>query len=360
MATKWLSWTSTLLLLMTVSVRASDREATSSTATEKEVSTEISLSAQECYEQLISGRTFTLDERTAIERIVRSKASKEPNELRWKISLAILGRQGGNPSESLKTFQKLATEFPKSAEVANQLGQGYMATITGDMGILKMADIAGEARDAWERAIKIDPNHIMARYSLAQYQIQARKQGGWLFGSYSKARQHGDFLVKLKDGSGAFWGHLTLASLAAAEEDWAVMARHFADAKSKALSPPLERMVLVMHGNALIQDKKDAAAALPLLDQAVSAAETDDTGLFYLRGSARRETGDCRGAVEDFLRVLAKNPDAQNTRILIALCYESLRDPAAALTHYREYAARFPKGQRISEAQSAIKRLQRG
>lgn len=314
---------------------------------------------EERYEQLISGRSFTGDTLAQIEAEIRDAAAAQPKDLRWQIASAVILRLKQQAPASLDALRALARAHPKNAEIQNQIAMSTMATISPDMGFIKMAGVAGDARDAWEAAVKLDPNHIAARYALAMYQVQARKQGGFLFGSYSKAKSHAEALLKIPGDQGRFWGNLALGAVAAAQEDWAEMSKRFGTAEAAAPNPDLRSMALFSWANALVNDKKDAKAAQPILDRYMSSADPDNFSAYYLRGMVRKELGDCKSAIEDFIIVIEKNPNAQNSRILLAQCCESLGDTKAALNHYEEYARRFPNGQRIAEAQSAIKRLKR-
>lgn len=318
------------------------------------------VSLEERYTQLTEGWQFANDELVEVTTKVQAAAAEQPADVRWKIATAILQRSNGDAKGSVEALTALAKANPKNAEIQTQLGQSYMSTMSTDMGFMKMAGVASDAKAAWEAAIKIDPNHILARYALAQYQIQARKQGGFLFGSYGKAKGHGEALLKIPGDKARFWGLVTLGSIAAAQEEWAEMTKQYDAAEAVALTPALRNMVLSFHVNALVRDKKDAKAALPIVERAVASADADSYSIYYLRGSVRKELGQIPAAMEDFNLVLQKNPDAQNTRILLAECCESVGDKAAACTHYEEYVKRFPKGQRLGDAQKALKRLKTG
>lgn len=311
------------------------------------------------YAQLVEGKQFSKEELAEFSAQLDAAKAETPGDFRWKLASAILLRSSGDAKGSVDSLTALAKSNPKSAEVQNQLGMSLMATMKSDMGFMKMAGVAGEAKDAWQSAIEIDPNHVMARYALAQYEIGARKQGGFLFGSYSKARAHGEALLKVPGEKGRFWGLMALGAVDAAQEEWGDMTKHYDAAEAAAPSSPLRSMAQAFHATALINEKKDAKAALPLVERAIASAEPNNYNVYFLRGSVRKELGDCPGAIKDFNLVLERNPDAQNTRILLAQCCETSGDKAAALAHYEEYVKRFPKGQRLSEANAGIKRLKR-
>lgn len=311
----------------------------------------------ELFERIRGGWSFSADEIARAETRFRAASTEHPGESRWKIALAILPRYKSDAAASIEALKALDKATPKNAEILYQLGQSTMGTITSDAGLMKMAGIAGDAADFWKSALKADANHVMARYALAQYELQARKQGGMLFGSYKAAKKHAETLLTITRDDGKFWGHAALAGIAAAQEEWADMERNFAKAKELAPRPDLRRMILVNHANALLRDKKDPAAARALVEEYITLAEAKDTTGYFLRGNILKETGDCPGAIRDFLAVIERDAAAQNSRFLLAECYEQSGDKASALTHYNEYLTRFPEGRRAGDAKSALKRL---
>lgn len=340
--------------------RAYAGDAATSTPITEPAPTAITMTPDEAYDALLASRSLEKAQSDAIRAAVTTAAAEQPSEVRWQLALAIFKRLDSDAKGSVESLRALAKSFPGEAEIQNQLGQSLMATMNSDMGFLKMADVAGEAKEAWLAAVEIDPNHVLARYSVSQYELQARKQGGWLFGSYKKAKAQGEALLKIPGGKGLFWGHLALGAVAAAQEEWDEMATHYSAAEAAALNDALMGMVLYSHASALMNDKKDPAAALPLAERAIAAGVGDQTTGYFLRGSIRKAQGDCPGAMADFTIVIEKNPAAQNSRAFLAECCEQAGDAAGALAHYEEYLKRYPSGQHSSAAKAAIKRLKKG
>lgn len=100
-----------------------------------------------------------------------------------------------------------------------------------------------------------------------------------------------------------------------------------------------------------------AGAALPVIARYRAAAKPDDTAADFFEGEARRQLRQCAAAIAAFEKVLAKNPDARNTRFGIAECQDKLGDRAEARKHYEEFARQFPKDERASKARDSAKRL---
>lgn len=301
----------------------------------------------------------------AAETALRDAAAKEPKKARWQYGLARVARLRASDltgdarvtknAEYLKHAAAAASLDPKNPDYHFEHGQAIMASIKPDDGFMTMADKAGEAKEQWEKGLEVNSNHISCRIAIGQYELQARRQGGFLFGSYKKARKHGEHLLKLSDG--AFHGHVLLGQIAAAEEEWDEMSKQFALAENLAANEQQTYQALMAHASALGQQKKDAKAALAIADKLVAVAPADDTSAFYVRGSARKQTGDCAGAIADLTKVIERNPGAQNSRFMLAECQESTGDTAGAITNYTEFKTRFPKDDRAAKAEAAIKRL---
>jgi TolA-binding protein len=58
--------------------------------------------------------------------------------------------------------------------------------------------------------------------------------------------------------------------------------------------------------------------------------------------------------------VLAKQPDARNTRFALATCLEKLGRKPEAAGHYDEFAKRFPKDERAGKAREQATKLRKG
>jgi tetratricopeptide (TPR) repeat protein len=301
----------------------------------------------------------------AIESIIKQASTAEPKNARWHYALALIERARRNAATEEAARRPHADAFfkhitdatnldKKNPDYFFQLGEATMGTIKPSDGFMTMASVAGDAKDAWEQAIELDENHIGSHYALAQYEIQARKQGGMLFGSYKTARKHGEKLITLPKGK--HLGHLALAAVAAAQEEWDEMTKQYNLAEQAAATDTQRGSAMYMHANSLVTDKKDAKAALPLIDRMV-VQRPDNYSVYFLRASARKLAGDCAAAIDDFKQVLERNPEARNTRFMLAECYESTGDKAGALAMYEEFKAKFPSDNRAEQADKAIKRL---
>lgn len=308
------------------------------------------------------------DELDAIERALTQAQANEPTSARWVYGLGLVAaaRMNAQTEQEARYAQQAIFRAkieqaikldPKVAQYEYMLGQAIMAGLRRDDGMMTMAAKAGKAKDAWQRAIKLDENHVRSLVSLAFYEIQARKQGGTLFGSYKDAKKLGERVLAAPGG--AFQGHLVLGQIAAEQEKWDDMTAHYTAALTAQgidADPARARYALA---SALLNNKKDPAAAMPIIDALIAQAKPDDYSAFFLRASAKKAQGDCPGAVSDFTVVLEKNPQAQNSRFFIAECYEAMGDAPSAIKHYEEFASRFPSDGRADKATKAVKKLKK-
>ena len=111
------------------------------------------------------------------------------------------------------------------------------------------------------------------------------------------------------------------------------------------------------HAWFLLNRKKDAQAALPVVERYVKAAPAEDLTALFLDGEVKRQLGRCADALPRYEQVLAKRAEARGSRWGAAVCREQLGQKDAARSDYAEYARRFPDDDRAKEAKAAAKRL---
>jgi Tfp pilus assembly protein PilF len=87
-----------------------------------------------------------------------------------------------DPQAAIKILESAIAESPQSADAHYQLGVAY-GMLAQRVSIFRAAALARHTRDEFERAVKLDPNHLDARYALAEYYSQAPS---WLGGSKQK------------------------------------------------------------------------------------------------------------------------------------------------------------------------------
>lgn len=304
----------------------------------------------------------TKEELAEARRLLESAAAAEPASAKWLFGLAHLMRletafagddAPAKRKETKERFEKLVEHEPGVADYQYWLGDTIFEMID-DVGFLSKASLASKGRAAFETAIEIDPSHVAAHYALGVFYSQAPGIAG---GSTPKAKAQGEALLKLPGGRGEYWGRMLLAEIAAGSEDWAEMSRQYAAAETARGDGADVTSALQSHILRLLSEKKDPAAALPVIARLRSVAKPDDTAKDFFEGEARRQLGQCAEAVAAYEKVLVKTPAARNTRFGIAECQEKLGNHAEARKHYEEFARQFPKDDRASKARDAANRL---
>ena len=220
--------------------------------------------------------------------------------------------------------------------------------------VLYMTGRWTEAVPCLDQATSIDPGHTAARVGLSQFYLGAPGIAG---GSVEKAKAQGNALLAIPGKRGEYQGHMVLANIAVHDEDWAEMTRQLTAAETAEGDGADPVGALRSHAWYLLNKKKDAQAALPIVERYVKAAPADDVTAWFLDGEVKRELGRCADALPRYDQVLAKRAEARGSRWGAAVCREQLGQKDAAGRYYEEYARRFPDDVRAKEAKAAIKRL---
>lgn len=252
-------------------------------------------------------------------------------------------------------IRAVAKAEPGNAEYQTTLGTILFQSIIGqrDLGALRIAE---EGVEAYERAVEIDPTLVEPRIGLGLFAAAAPGIAG---GSYRKARAQAETLGGLEGG--AYAKHVVLAEVAKQRERWDEMAAEFIAAE--ALGGPAVFDARLAHAQALLAAKKDAEAALAMVDRALEVAPEGHPFRPYalaVRGQALLaldRVSEARAELEESARLLT--PTAA---VLFSLSQARERDGdrAAARVGYELLLAKFGNVRDASEARRAIKRLDRG
>ena len=299
------------------------------------------------------------DELAAARKILEAQAAREPKAERWAFALAHIANaeaeqasgdaQKGKRKEALERFEHAADLAPGNADYQFWIASASFDHVD-DVGMLTKMSLAGDGRKAFEKAIALDPGHVAARVGLAQFYLDAPGMAG---GSVEKAKAQGDALLALPGKRGEFQGRMVLAGIAAHEQSWDEMSRQFTAAETAQGDGADPVGALRSHAWALLNRKKDAQAALPVVLRYVKTAPADDMTALFLDGEVKRQLGRCADALPRYDQVLAKRAEARGSRWGAAVCREQLGQKDAARRDYEEYARRFPDDDRAKEAKAA-------
>ena len=133
-------------------------------------------------------------------------------QVRWLL-------QTGEREDALDLAEDVADAAPRSAQAQYWLGNAYGQRI-GEVGMLTQARYAPKLREAFERALALDPTIHEARLALVQFHLQAPSIVG---GDPAVAKAQQRELARRDPPR----GHFALAQIAESEQDEALAVREY-------------------------------------------------------------------------------------------------------------------------------------
>lgn len=124
----------------------------------------------------------------AIARLLKD----QPDSADAHVLMARLQLQQGKAADAVESAEEAVDLDEKNAQAHYWLGNAYGTRIV-QVGMLSQAMMAPKLRDAFVRALELDPNLHDARNSLVEYYLQAPSVAG---GSVDKAREQTQELLK--------------------------------------------------------------------------------------------------------------------------------------------------------------------
>ena len=140
-------------------------------------------------------------------------------------ALCQLGRDAmtrGEPEKAAEHFEKAIVLQPDSADYHYQLGNAYgrQAAVAGSMfGAVSMGK---KAKGEWERAVQLDPNHMLARFAVLEFDVLAPAMFG---GGTAAATQQANEIRK-RD---AIDGHRAFARIHSAAKELELARKEYID-----------------------------------------------------------------------------------------------------------------------------------
>lgn len=127
-------------------------------------------------------------------RVVYLKiALREPRNPDAIEHLGDLEAMGRKWSSAADYYRRLVAIRPNDAQAQYKFG-GALSMIAGTSNTFKALSLVGEIRSAFENAIRLDPNHINARWALVEFYLQLP---GIFGGSEAKATKYANQLARL-------------------------------------------------------------------------------------------------------------------------------------------------------------------
>jgi tetratricopeptide (TPR) repeat protein len=287
--------------------------------------------------------------------LIESAAKTEPKDARWVSAQGILHGRMGAKEKAVEFAEKAVKLDPKNARVQFWYGTALFENIE-NVGMFSKMGYAGDAEKAYLTAIELDPKYMSPHVGLVQFYANAPGIAG---GSLKKARKHAQAVVEI-GGRATSTGHSLLANIAAKDEDWDEAAKQHRLASETATTPKDKASALVNLGLMLVRERNDPEAALKVAEEARAlVGAPDDSMADLVTGLAKQKQGKHAEAVPMFRSVIAKNPQAMNSRFALAECLEQTGDKAGAAAMFEEFAAKFPNDKRAEDAAKRAKKLRK-
>jgi len=186
---------------------------------------------------------------SAAEALVKA----EPKNARAWVTLTRAQIQARRFEKSIESAERATALAPNDAQAFLWLGNALGNRI-GQVGMLSKMSMAPKLRDAFERAVKLDPSLVSARTSLIEFYLQAPSAIG---GGIDKARAQAAAVAKYDRAQGL----VSQARIAMHEKQWPQAIKHLEAARAEKPNDEGLRVQLVV----LYQEAKrwsDAHAAL--------------------------------------------------------------------------------------------------
>ena len=295
------------------------------------------------------------DDRASALELLKAEAERSPKDARTLLALVVVCEASNDWETGLPVARTLAKMAPDVAEHQYRLGNGLFATID-EVSMINKGARASAGRRAYERAVELDPKHLGARQGLFFFFVEAP---GFAGGSVKKAEAIARELIAEEGNAGL--GYSLLLRVHRKNEDWGA----FNETLSRALAvTPVEDAeqrgaVLLSAMSSVLMEAKDYALGLELAQEYREIAGEGPGGYYasYFEGMALKGLERFVEAAERFETVLRVEPEARNTRWLIAECYEATGDEAEAARHYGIFAEKFPEDDRAKRARRFERKL---
>lgn len=280
------------------------------------------------YSAMFKSGKFAEAERAADARLATEPTN--PEALIAK-SRAILGAGPETRIEqAVKLGEQCVAQYPQLSNCHLAYGNA-LGSKAINAGIMSAIGYAGTIRDAFKKAVELDPNNLEARFSLLQYYMQAPSIVG---GGSGKAKDLAAQTAALSpDASRLMGAMLDMSDDAYAKAEAAVLAVH--PAGNEALAEHQEQLLLNLGGSYLSEKKyADSERAYRALVKLYPDSEWGPYGLARID----QEQGRYREAVAGFEKALALTARPV-IHYRIGRAWQSLGDKPKAIAAYERALA---------------------
>jgi tetratricopeptide (TPR) repeat protein len=300
------------------------------------------------YDALIKAKKFPEAERAASAKL--AKEATNPEAMIGRINAILAAGTESRIGEAVKYSQQCISANPAVAGCHLALGKtlGWKA-MTG--GVMSALGYAGDMRDAFKKAVELDPRNMDARFSLLQFYMMAP---GIMGGGTGKA----ETLAAQTSTLNADAGRIMAAML-----DLAADRASKAEAAAVALRPGTDEelnerqeSLLASIGNNYLHEKKYADAERVLREGQKRFPEGDDAT--YLLARVQQEQGKHREAVATLEQQVAKQARAR-VHYRMGQSLQALGEKARAASAFEKAIALRTglSGKQLADAQAQMAAL---
>ncbi|MET3116516.1 tetratricopeptide (TPR) repeat protein [Undibacterium sp. GrIS 1.8] len=265
-----------------------------------------------------------------VARVANAKLSVEPNNadaLIAKAKLILIEGKESRLDEAAKLAEQCINANPSNSDCQESLGE-VLGTKAMRGGIMSAIGYASKIRDAFQKAVELNPQNIEARSSLMEYYMQAPSIAG---GGKGKAEKLITETVKINPAAGT----LMQAKLDIADENFskAEAAILSVNATNSEQLSDMQADLLQSLGSNYAKQKKYADASRVF--QESQRRFPDKQGGFYGMARNLQEQGKHKEAITFFEKALAI--DAQSyTYYRMGQCLQALSDKAKAIVTFEK------------------------
>lgn len=280
------------------------------------------------YDVLIKAKKYAEAEKLADARLAQDSASADA--MIGKIDAILASGNDTRFEEAIKLAQQCVARVPAHAGCQVALGKA-MGIKAMNGGMMAAASSAGKIRDAFKKAVELDPRNLEARFSLLQFYMMAP---GFMGGGVDRAQS----LLAQTAAMHPEAGKLMTAMIDAADERLAkaeAAASASQPGADQELKERLESLYLTL-GAAHIGEKRFVDAERVLREGARRFPDSEQLPFAVAR--ATQEQGRHREALALMETVLAKAPRA-SVHYRMAQSLQALGDKARAIAAYEKALA---------------------
>ena len=276
-------------------------------------------------------------------KLFQDAAAIDPVNADWQLGLAKI-HAINRDFVAARNAGKRATELsPQSAEIWCAYGTAIFSGIQSASTLDQMG-LADDGKAAYIQSLKLDPDQVEPRIGLAMFYINAPGIAG---GSLKKAREQGNALLKIPGA--ARQGYIVLAMTEAEDDEWKNAAEFFSLARKESTVKE-QQETLRLYASLLLKKKEDPKAVIALLQPEVQALKSEDTVLRFMLGEAHKALKEWDKAENEYLLVIAANPQSPNSRFSLAEVLRKQKKYQLAADQFNEFASRFPQDARAKKA----------